>query len=195
MIASLHGQLRAIRKDSLVVEVGGVGYLVRVPATLAGQGLHLGQTIELHTHLYVRENELALYGFQTADELELFDILITVSGIGPRTALGALSAFAPETLRSIIGQGNASALTRIPGIGRKTAERMVVDLRDKIGSAGEERPMAAFKEEDADVLNALTALGYSLVEAQDALASVGADIQGLDQRILESLRYLGGRSR
>lgn len=195
MIASLKGQLKAIRKDSLVVEVSGVGYVVRVPATLAGQGLHVGQPIELHTHLYVRENELALYGFQTADELELFDVLITVNGIGPRTALGALSAFAPETLRGMIAQGNASALTRIPGIGRKTAERMVVDLRDKIGPAGEARPMTAFKEGDADVLNALTALGYSLVEAQEALASVDADVQGLDQRILESLRYLGGRNR
>jgi holliday junction DNA helicase RuvA len=195
MIASLKGQLKAIRKDSFVVEVSGVGYVVRVPATLAGQSLHLGQPIELHTHLYVRENELALYGFQTAEELELFEILITVSGIGPRTALGALSVFAPETLRGIIAEGNASALTRIPGIGRKTAERLVVDLRDKIGPAGEARPMAAFKEGDADVLNALTALGYSLVEAQEALAGVGDDVQGLDQRILESLRYLGGRSR
>lgn len=195
MIASLKGQLKAIRKDSLVVEVSGVGYVVRVPASLVDQGLHLGQPIELHTHLYVRENELALYGFQTADELELFDILITVSGIGPRTALGALSAFAPETLRSIIAQGNASALTRIPGIGRKTAERMVIDLRDKIGPGGEARPMATFQEGDADVLNALTALGYSLVEAQEALASIEDGVKDLDQRILESLRYLGGRSR
>jgi Holliday junction DNA helicase RuvA len=195
MIASLHGQLRAIRKDSLVVEVSGIGYIVRVPTTLAAQGLHLGQAIELHTHLYVRENELALYGFQTAEELELFDILITVNGIGPRTAMGALSVFAPETLRGIIAQGNAAALTRIPGIGRKTAERMVVDLRDKIGPVGEQRPMVPFKEEDADVMNALTALGYSILEAQDALAGVGSDVQGVDQRILEALRFLGGRAR
>ncbi len=195
MIASLHGRLEAIHKDTLVVEVSGVGYVVNVPATLAAQGLHVGQAIELHTHLHVRENELALYGFQSAEELELFAVLITVNGIGPRTAMGALSVFAPETLRGAIAQGNAAALTRIPGIGRKTAERMVVDLRDKIGPAGEQRPMAAFQEEDADVLNALTALGYSLMEAQDALAGVGSDVQGLDLRILEALRYLGGRSR
>ena len=187
--------MKAIHKDTLVVEVSGVGYVVHVPATLAAQGLHVGQAIELHTHLHVRENELALYGFQTAEELDLFAVLITVNGIGPRTAMGALSVFAPETLRGAIAQGNAVALTRIPGIGRKTAERMVVDLRDKIGPAGDQRPMTAFQEEDADVLNALTALGYSLMEAQDALAGVGSDVQGLDLRILEALRYLGGRSR
>jgi len=189
VIASLRGQLQAVRKDCLVIDVGGVGYQVFVPRSLLDQPGHIGQTIELHTHLAVRDTELALYGFCTLEELELFNVLLGVSGIGPRTALSALSVFSPETLRGIVAQGDAGALTRIPGVGRKTAQRLVLDLRDRLGEAAAWIP--AGTRTDADVINALTALGYSVAEAQAAVNNLPADTSELDERILAALRYLG----
>ncbi|HHX66143.1 MAG TPA: Holliday junction branch migration protein RuvA [Chloroflexi bacterium] len=192
MIASLHGQVQLVRDDALVVQVGGVGYYVHVVQSVLETPPRVGQNIELYTHLHVRENELTLYGFSSIAELDLFAMLLEVSGIGPRTALAALSAFSPETLRSIIAQGNAAALTRIPGIGRKTAQRLMLDLRDRIGPTDAE-PLAAEtpREIDVDALNALTALGYSLVEAQNALGATADEASELDERILAALRYLG----
>jgi len=191
VIASLRGQIQAVRSDALVVDVGGVGYLVYVPRSILDQPGHIGQTIELHTHLYVRETELTLYGFRAPEELELFSVLLGVSGIGPRTALAALSVFSPETLRGVVAQGDAAALTRIPGVGRKTAQRLVLDLRDRLGEAAAWAPSAS--PADADVINALTALGYSVVEAQTAVGNLPPDVSELDERILAALRYLGGR--
>jgi len=189
VIASLRGQLQAVRKDCLVIDVGGVGYQVFVPRSLLDQPGHIGQPIELHTHLAVRDTEVALYGFCTLEELELFNVLLGVSGIGPRTALSALSVFSPETLRGIVAQGDAGALTRIPGVGRKTAQRLVLDLRDRLGEAAAWIP--AGTRTDADVINALTALGYSVAEAQAAVNNLPADTSELDERILAALRYLG----
>lgn len=190
MIASLRGQLQAVRADSLIVDVGGVGFQVNVPRSLIEQIGHVGQTVELHTHLVVRETELTLYGFAAPEELELFSVLIGVTGIGPRTALAALSVFSPETLRGIVSQGDAVALTRIPGVGRKTAQRLVIDLRDRLGQAAEAWA-AAPTSADTEVINALTALGYSVVEAQTAVGNVPAETTELNERILAALRYLG----
>ena len=193
MIASLRGQLELIRDDSVIVEVGGVGYLVHVTTTFLNDVGRIGQLVELYTHTHVRENELALYGFRSLEELDLFKMLIAVSGIGPRTALAILSSFSPETLRSAIAQGDALALTRVPGIGRKTAQRLLLDLKDKVGAPEEASWMPVLGAADADVLNALTALGYSLAEAQGALAMIPQDTQQLDERILAALRFLGSR--
>lgn len=192
MIASLRGQLQAVRSDSLVIDVGGVGYQVFVPRSLLEQPGHVGQPLALHTHLAVRETAIALYGFCTPEELELFSVLIGVSGIGPRTALAALSVFSPETLRGIVAQGDATALTRIPGVGRKTAQRLVLDLRDRLGEAAAAWVPAATPA-DADVINALTALGYSVAEAQVAIGNLPPEASELDERILAALRYLGSR--
>lgn len=192
MIASLRGQIQAVRADSLVIDVGGVGYQVFVPRSILDQPGHIGQTIELHTHLSVRETEVALYGFRAPEELELFSVLIGVSGIGPRTALAALSVFSPETLRGVVSQGDATALTRIPGVGRKTAQRLVLDLRDRLGEA-ETAWAPAASPADADVINALTALGYSVAEAQAAVGNLPAEVSELDERILAALRYLGSQ--
>jgi Holliday junction DNA helicase RuvA len=175
----------------MVVEVGGVGYYVHVTRSVLEDPPRLGHTIELHTHLHVRETEIALYGFRTIDELDLFSILLNVSGIGPRTALAALSAFSPETLRGAIAQGDANVLTRIPGIGRKTAQRLMLDLKDRIGPPTEPWVATMPQEGDVDVLNALTALGYSLAEAQGALGAIADESTELDERILAALRYLG----
>jgi holliday junction DNA helicase RuvA len=193
MIASLHGQIKAVRSDSIIVDIGGVGYQVHVPGPLLSELAHVGQTVDLYTHTHVRENELALYGFRSLEELDLFTLLIGVSGIGPRTGLAILSTFAPETLRDAIARGDALALTRIPGIGRKTAQRLVLDLKDKIGAPSDLAVVTSLNAADADVINALTALGYSVAEAQSALATIPQDVQELDERILATLRSLGSR--
>lgn len=192
MIASVQGRIQALRPHALIVQVSGVGLLVRVPESVL-QGAQAGRIIELYTHLYVRENELALYGFGTPEEHDIFVTLLGVTGIGPRTALSVLSTFSPEVLRGAVAQGDVNLLTRIPGIGRKTAERLMLDLKDKVGAPGAAAWGAvSLREGDADVINALTSLGYSLGEARDALAAVPSDAQALDQRILAALRSLGG---
>lgn len=191
MIASLQGRVKAITPDALIVEVGGVGYRVRVGRALLDGAVHSGQMIELFTHMYVRENEIALYGFPSPQEQELFTTLLGVSGIGPRTALAILETFSPEVLRGIVTQGDANVLTRIPGIGRKTAQRLMLDLKDKIGISGEVVLTLGMSERDADVVNALTALGYSLSEAQMALSGIPEDVEALDERILAALQFLG----
>ena len=193
MIASLRGKLEAVGEGRIVVDVGGVGYLVHVTGRTLEHLPAVGQPIALHTQMIVRENDVSLYGFSSAEEGALFAMLMTASGVGPRTAMGALSAFAPETLRTAIARGDADALMRIPGVGRKTAQRLVLDLKDKVGVAGEAVAAPSLTEGDADVINALTALGYSVVEAQHALGAVPADVVDLDQRILTALRFLGSR--
>jgi Holliday junction DNA helicase RuvA len=180
-----------LREETVIVNVGGVGYEVHVTKTFL-ETAHQGQTVDLYTHTHVRENELALYGFITLAEMDLFRTLIGVSGVGPRTAMGVLSVFSPEVLRGAIVQGDVLALTRIPGIGRKTAQRLVLDLKEKLGASAEASLLVGLGAGDADALNALTALGYSVTEAQSALANVPAEVHELDQRIVAALRYLGG---
>jgi len=190
LIATLSGVVKVVVDDSVILDVQGVGFRVHVTETFLQDGLQRGRRVDVFTHLSVRENDLSLYGFGTQHELDLFQMLIGVSGVGPRTAMAALSAFSPEVLRSAIVRGDVAAITRIPGIGRKTAERMMLDLKDRVGAdyAVTAEPLS---EDDQDVLNALTALGYSLAEARQALGEIPAAVEALDDRILASLRYLG----
>jgi Holliday junction DNA helicase RuvA len=192
MIATLHGKLLSRTDDALIVNVGGVGFRVRAPTgTLANLGA-VGSEVQLFTHLHVREDELSLYGFATEDELRLFETLLTVSGIGPKVALGILSATSTDTLRIAIAQGNIEILTTIPGIGKKTAQRLVLELKGKIdvsglGEIGELTPV------DEDVVNALISLGYSAAEATRAARSVPASAKTVEERVRVALQYLGGR--
>lgn len=191
MIASLRGVIQVINEQSLILDVNGVGYLVHVPATLAQPCYALGDLLLLYTHLHLRENDIALYGFRTRGELELFLILLTVPGVGPRTALAVIAVFSPETLREAISRGDITALTRVPGIGRKTAQRLLVDLNDRIVIGHNQEFGLQLNPTDSDAMNALTALGYSIVEAQQALRQVPVDVSQLDERIIAALRYLG----
>lgn len=191
MIASLCGQVQYREEGALVVVVQGVGYRVYVADSVVDAVPHVGAHIELVTEMVVRENEVALYGFQTSEERDLFRLLLTVSGVGPRTAIAVLSTFSPETLRAAVAHDDIAALTRIPGIGRKTAQRLVLDLRDRVGVPTQPWQSGAPSEGDVDVLHALTALGYSLAEAQAALAAVPTEATTLDERILAALRSLG----
>lgn len=188
MIARLHGKVASVGQDSLVVDVGGVGYRVRVPRSLLQELEGAGETVTLHTHLHVRENELTLYGCSSEDQLGLFETLLGVSGIGPRSAMNILSAVPAETLREAIARGDAAALARLPGVGKRTAERLVTELKGKLGEVGG-APLGALSAGDAEVIAALTALGYSVAEAQQALAGLPpAGSLPLEERIRLALR-------
>ena len=175
--------------DFVVIDVGGVGFRVRVPAlTLSVLG-EPGFEAELFTHLHVREDDLSLFGFATEDELKLFELLLSVSGIGPKAALGILSTAPPHTVSAAIAQNNLEFLTEIPGIGKKTAQRLVLELKAKV-EAGEE--LEEVSPLDQEVVAALVNLGYSAAEAQRAARAVPSSAKLVEDRIRAALRYLGG---
>jgi len=189
MIARLRGTVESIEKDSLVVVVGGVGFKLRASAAareLAAQS----RSIELFTYLQVRENELALYGFASEDELALFEVLISVSGIGPKVALSVLASAPPDRLRQAIASEQLDVFTHVPGVGPKTARAIVFHLKDKIGAVPGVPGFAGFTSDDTEILAALTGLGYSVVEAQAALASVPRDSgASMEERLRLALAY------
>lgn len=173
MISSVRGEVLEIALDHAVVEVGGVGLAVlATPNTLAG--LRRGGEGRLATALIVREDSLTLYGFADAEERELFGLLQTVSGIGPRIALATLAVLSPDALRSALVDGNVAALTRVPGIGRKGAERLVLELKDKVvapTSAPALLPAAGGDPKQAKVVDALIGLGFPQKAAEQAVAA------------------------
>lgn len=183
MIARLRGHLLAREEGTLVLDVGGIGLSVHAPTPLIAS-LTVGEQVILHTHLIVRQDALILYGFPTQDELRLFNLLLTVSGVGPRLALGLLSAISPESLRLAISREQADLLSRIPGLGPKTARKIIFDLKEKVGM-GEGVPdkLASLTSADAEVIEALTALGYSIVEAQRAVQSIPRDVTDVEERL------------
>lgn len=188
MIASLTGRVSAVGKTYLVVDVGGVGFQVHVPVGLLGRD-QLGQTIELHTHLQVRENDLSLYGFSSEDELTLFELLLSVERVGPRVALASLSALSPDALRTAIAQGNTDVLAGVPGIGAKTARKIAFDLKDKVEAEMGVTAVPVLTDADAEVIEALTTLGYSVVEAQAALQSLPSEEMPLEEKVRLALAY------
>lgn len=188
MITTLTGRVSAIGKTHLVVDVGGVGFKVYVPASLLSRD-QLGKTIELHTYLQVRENDLSLYGFSGEDELSLFELLLGVERVGARVALSLLSALSPEALRTAIAQENTIVLERVPGVGPKTARKISFDLKDKVKAELGVAALPALTDADVEVIEALTALGYSVVEAQAALQSLPAGEMLLEERIRLALVY------
>jgi Holliday junction DNA helicase RuvA len=188
MIASLSGRVSAVGKTYLVVDIGGVGFQVYVPAGLLRRD-QLGKTVELHTHLQVRENDLSLYGFGSEDELSLFELLLSVDRVGPRVALASLSALSPDALRTAILQSNTAVLARVPGIGPKMARKIAFDLKDKVEAEIGLAAVPALTDANAEVIEALTALGYSVVEAQAALQSLPAGEMALEEKIRLALAY------
>ncbi len=190
MIGHLEGVVRAVRAGFAILSAGGVGYKVAATReTLAG--LKEGKTAALWTHLAVRESALDLYGFTTEEELHFFELLLTVSGIGPKSALAILDIALVETLRSAIAGGNASYLTKVSGIGKKTAEKIVVELRDKVGAHTEGNARTLSGDEEA--LEAMRSLGYSAQEAREALRKVPDTFESGSARLREALRLLGGK--
>lgn len=193
MIASLHGTLESLGSDGAVVNAGGLGFRVYLPTSTLSTLPAIGREVHLHTHFHLREDSATLYGFASADELRLFQTLLGVSGLGPRLALAMLSAMSLEQLTMAIAGGNSDILTAIPGIGKKVANRIILELKDKIATDWATAPGLAVADENSDVLAALTSLGYSATEAARAVASlpVGTEMS-LEEKIKLALGYFRG---
>jgi Holliday junction DNA helicase RuvA len=192
MIANLQGVVDSIGNDWMVVNVGGLGFKVSVPTSVLSEGGVIGREIKLFTHFHVREDEMTLYGFAAQEDLRLFDTLLTVSGLGPKTALGMLSAMSVDQLTLSIASASTEMLTSIPGIGKKTAERIILELKDKVGAFVTVTPAGRAAQENSDVLSALTSLGYSIAEATRAITTLpSGQSLSLEDRIKRALQYLG----
>jgi Holliday junction DNA helicase RuvA len=190
MIASLKGTLQALGGDWAVIDVHGIGFRDHMPtSTLSTLGA-IGDEVELHTHLHLREDNATLYGFATPEELGLFQTLLGVSGLGPKLALAILSAMSIEKLAMAIAGGSADLLDEIPGVGKKLASRLILELKDKIAAGWLTTPPPEFAEENAEVLAALTSLGYSVREASHAVATLPPDQKlTLEEKIRLALQY------
>lgn len=187
MISCLSGTVRHKDLHSLVVDVGGVGYKVSVTTDVALEA-NPSSPIFLWTHLAVRETSLDLYGFLDKAALEVFELLITISGIGPKTALGIMNVASPEMLRQAVGTGDTSYLTRVSGIGKKNAEKIVLELKDKLKVSDGDRTLDTKGEGDA--LEALVSLGYSERDSREALKQVPKETSGASERVKAALKVL-----
>ncbi|SHF34384.1 Holliday junction DNA helicase subunit RuvA [Desulfofundulus australicus DSM 11792] len=200
MIAFLKGHLLEVQEDGIILDVHGVGYLVRVPLSMVSLLPPKGQPVQLYTHLVWREDGPALFGFSSRMELEAFRSLLNVAGVGPRAALAILSAVSPVTLRRAVLEENENILTAVPGIGKKTARRIILELKDKLagleleagtGSGSDETALPPGGEEEAAA--ALVSLGYSQVEARRAVRQVSRQAApgSVEDLLRLALQWLG----
>ena len=190
MIAGLHGKLESLGSDWAIINVNGIAFQVYMPTSTLSTLSTVGEEIRLHTHLHLREDNATLYGFVSTDELKLFQTLISVSGLGPKLALAMLSAMSVDQLTMAIATGSTDLLTNVPGIGKKMAHRLILELKEKIGAGWIITPTTQLAQENADVLAALTSLGYSVAEATRALASLppSSDLS-LEEKVKLALQY------
>lgn len=206
MIGFLRGKIEEFGEKFVILNVNGVGYKVFVspetlskikqmagdvnPSTKLGIDGEPSRTVKVHTKLISTDSGLDLYGFLSREELEFFDMIDSVAGVGPKGALGILGVAPVGELKSSIAKGNVELLTKVGGIGKKTAERIILELKSRIkeGGAGE-----GFQESDGEIIDALTSMGYTLREAREAVRKVPPEIQGTETRLKEALRKLGRR--
>jgi Holliday junction DNA helicase RuvA len=192
MITSLQGKVESIGGDRAVINVGGIGFMVFMPTTTLSALGKPGDEVKVHTHLHVREDNISLYGFGSAEELWLFETLLGVTGLGPRLSLAILSSLSPEQVTMAIATGSTEMLDMIPGIGKKVANRIVLELKEKIGAGWAITVGVPAAQENTDVLAALTSLGYSAAEAVKAVAALPDDPKlDLEDRIKLALQYFG----
>jgi len=188
MIAKLKGKIEYLKDNYVVVDVNGVGY--KVFLTVYTFGKIIGQaTADLFIHTHVREDAIDLYGFLTMEELEMFELLISISGVGPKSGLGILTVATPKTIKTAILNEDSSILTKVSGVGKKTAERVILELKNKVADMPESE-----KEEsvsDVDAIEAMLSMGYSVTEARDSLKLVPQDVKDIGQRIKLALKNLG----
>jgi len=193
MIATLRGEITQIEDTALVIEVGSVGLRVFVPAPVRGR-MKVGEAILLYTHLVVREDALILYGFETQADRDLFNMLLGVDGVGPKVSLSMLSTLTLDTVQRAVYTEESEILSRVPGVGKKTAQKIVLYLHDRLKPADALSKIAALSDNDSEVLAALTALGYSVVEAQTAVQSLPKDApDDVEERLRMALQYFTGR--
>lgn len=191
MIAQLKGEVAEMYDSYIILLVNGVGYKVHTnPGTIKNIKKSGSSTILINTHLAVRENALDLYGFLKKEELVFFEMLISISGIGPKSAIAILNVADVDTLKTAISTGESSYLTKVSGIGKKNAEKIILELRDKLGTIDNKEDSTLMKDE-IDTLEALQALGYSLREAREATKKVSKGAKTSSDRIKEALKILG----
>jgi holliday junction DNA helicase RuvA len=190
MIAKLQGKIEYLKDNYAVVTVNDIGYKVHLSAYAFGKVAGMSE-VELHIYTYVREDMLAMYGFLTLEELEMFELLISISGIGPKAALGILSIATPKTIKTAILNEDPSILTKVSGIGKKTAGRVILELKNKVAdiSTGDKEEATI----DVDAIEALITMGYTNSEAREALKAVSADIKDVGQRVKMALKNIGKR--
>jgi Holliday junction DNA helicase RuvA len=186
MIGSIRGDIQYKGNNYIIVQGRSVGYKVFITPMLLTT-LKIADPISLFTHTYVREDQITLYGFQTVSELEFFELLLTVSGVGPKSALAIMSLAEINLLKSAIASGDASVFKKVSGIGTKTAERVVVELKEKLKGAADASPVA---QGHSDAVDALLALGYSQQEAREALKNIPNDVTKLQDKVKLALKSL-----
>lgn len=192
MIATLRGEIAQIEETALILEVGGVGLRVFAPAPLRTK-LKVGEIAFLFTHLVVREDALTLYGFESQTDRDLFNMLLGVDGVGPKVALSVLSSMTLDAIQRAVFSDEAELLSRVPGVGKKTAQKMALHLKDKLKPLDALRQFAAMSDADSEVLAALTSLGYSVVEAQAAIQAIPKDAsKEVEDRLRLALQYFTG---
>lgn len=191
MISYLNGKILNKSQNYVIIKVGDIGYQVFVNSAMFAD-LEIGQDVEVYTHQYVREDSLDLYGFKSMEDLEMFELLLSISGIGPKSALGVLAVSNVEDVKESIARGDSSLLTKVSGIGRKTAERVVLELREKIGNLKLETGdlKSGTGSASGDEIDALMALGYSMTQARDALRAVDSKIKDSGERIKQALKKM-----
>ncbi len=199
MISYLRGNLLGFDEDRIVLEVQGVGYEVAVPSTVLQKLPKNGEELELYTHLYVREDALQLYGFSTPQERAMFRMLITARGIGPRVALTILDKFPGDSLAGVLERGEVDSLLKVPGVGKKTAQRLILELKGKLPASFFNNEKTTVEEQvDSDVVQALLALGYSRQESLDVLRKIqprSAEESSTELVLRLALRELGKKGR
>ncbi|MGD0610777.1 MAG: Holliday junction branch migration protein RuvA [Anaerolineales bacterium] len=192
MIATLRGEVTQVEENAVVVEVSGVGMRIFVPSPLRDK-LRVGEMVLLYTHLVVRQDALSLYGFETVAERGLFNMLIGVDGVGPKVALSVLSTLTIDSVQRAVFNEQEEILHRVPGVGKKTAQKIILYLHDRLKPVSGLENVAAMSDTDSQVLAALTALGYSVVEAQSALQAIPKDApEELEERLRLTLQYFTG---
>ena len=201
MISYIRGELAFVGEDKVIVDVGGVGYGIFMPLKSLGQLPPCGHEVKIHTYLNVKEDAMQLYGFLTRDALEVFKLVIGVSGIGPKGGLGILSQLSPDDLRFAVMSNDVKAISAAPGIGKKTAEKLILELKDKLSiedalnhqvDGGETAVLSsAGQEAQSDAVQALTALGYGSTDALKAVRQVEADENTTVEELLKkALKFL-----
>jgi len=188
MIAKIKGTIEFLRDNYTVINVNGVGYKVFVTTHTLGK-IAGKQSAELHTHTYVREDTLALYGFPELEELEMFELLLSISGIGPKAAMGILTIADPKTIRTAVLNEDASLLTRVSGIGKKIAARVILELKNKVADVSTKEKQQITT--DSDAFEALVSMGYSVSDARETLKHISPDIKDVGQRVKMALKNLG----
>jgi len=188
MIAKIKGKLEYIKNSYAVVDVGGVGY--KIYSTAYTLGKISGQSeVDFFIHTHVREDAITLYGFLTLEELEMFELLISISGVGPKAGLGILTVASTKTIKTAIVNEDSSILTKVSGVGKKTAERVILELKNKIGDISLGDRESAISGSDA--IEALISMGYSAAEAREALKAVPKDIKDIGEMVKWALKGLG----